>query len=334
MSRGSAENSVADRRLRPIYDWLDNGNNRRALQEADKVLKKQPDFQCCRVLKCLALIRLGREDEAAPILDKVMSESPVDEGSLQAMTIAYRELHQPEKICTMYENATKKEPNNEELLSHLFMSYVRMGQYKKQKIAAMNLYKARPKNPYYFWSVMSVVLEALEGGNEKLAQSVTLPLAQKMVEKMEKEGRMEQEQETLLYFMILELRSDWQGGISVLNGALGKKLEQGAAYMTLCRNKRLEFQQKVGNWEEVSRLARNELLNHPDQWNVYQSYITAVLLLQSTNLPLQAADTLQYDLQHDRIDCGRGWSVTAGDACRTARSAHGSAGAGVATVCQ
>ena len=31
-----------------------------------------------------------------------------------------------------------------------------------------------------------------------------------MVEKMEKEGKMEQEQETILYLMILELRSDWE----------------------------------------------------------------------------------------------------------------------------
>ncbi len=29
--------SVSERRLRPIYDWLDNGNNKKALQEADKV---------------------------------------------------------------------------------------------------------------------------------------------------------------------------------------------------------------------------------------------------------------------------------------------------------
>ena len=71
MSRNTAENSVAERRLRPIYDWLDNGNNKKALQEADKVLKKQPDFQCCRVLKCLALIRLGKEVEAQNILNKV-----------------------------------------------------------------------------------------------------------------------------------------------------------------------------------------------------------------------------------------------------------------------
>ncbi len=174
--------SVSERRLRPIYDWLDNGNNKKALQEADKVdlplfhhsfslfsshkllyrpsclllfhiiiilssvpdpwhfgtdpdpwilifdngsipasvsesgsfrqclsrhqikmiflqifgfvhygfrkkedfsfwktsfflveqvLRKQPELQCCRVLKSLALLRLGKEQEAEAILDKV-----------------------------------------------------------------------------------------------------------------------------------------------------------------------------------------------------------------------------------------------------------------------
>ena len=38
-----------------------------------------------------------------------------------------------EKICEMYANATKKEPN-EELFSHLFMSYVRVSNYKKQQV--------------------------------------------------------------------------------------------------------------------------------------------------------------------------------------------------------
>ena len=75
MTKHSAASQVAERRLRPIYDWLDTGNNKKALQEADKVLKKQPDFQCCKVLKCLALIRLGKEEEAETILNKVRAFS-------------------------------------------------------------------------------------------------------------------------------------------------------------------------------------------------------------------------------------------------------------------
>lgn len=52
-----------------------------------------------------------------------------------------------------------KEPNNEELLSHLFMSYVRLDDYKKQQDVGMALYKLIPKNPYFFWSVMSLYLQ-------------------------------------------------------------------------------------------------------------------------------------------------------------------------------
>ena len=55
---------------------------------------RQPDFVCCKALKCLALIRLSREDEASPILDSILEKGTTDEGALQAMNIAYRELHQ------------------------------------------------------------------------------------------------------------------------------------------------------------------------------------------------------------------------------------------------
>ena len=35
----------------------------------------------------------------------------------------------------------KKDPVNEEFLSHLFMAYVRLGQLKKQQATAISLYK-------------------------------------------------------------------------------------------------------------------------------------------------------------------------------------------------
>ena len=64
----------------------------------------------------------------------------------------------------MYENAVKKDPTNEEFLTHLFMSHVRLGNYKRQQQIATSLYKAKPKSPYYFWAVMSVVLQATSSG--------------------------------------------------------------------------------------------------------------------------------------------------------------------------
>ena len=60
----------------------------------------------------------------------------------------------------MYEAAAKQQPGNEDFLSHLFMAHVRLGNYQQQQRTAMMLHKLRPvKNPYYFWAVMSIVMQ-------------------------------------------------------------------------------------------------------------------------------------------------------------------------------
>lgn len=64
-----------------------------------------------------------------------------------------------EKVCRMYEAAVKKEPGSEELHTHLFMANVRVGDLEKQHHTAMALYRLKSKNPYYFWGVMSLVLQ-------------------------------------------------------------------------------------------------------------------------------------------------------------------------------
>jgi len=57
----------------------------------------------------------------------------------------------------------KVDPTNEELHTQLFMSYVRICDFKSQQKSAMALYKQKPKNPYYCWTVMSIVLQATRG---------------------------------------------------------------------------------------------------------------------------------------------------------------------------
>lgn len=61
----------------------------------------------------------------------------------------------------MYENALKVDSANEELHTQLFMSYVRISDFKLQQQSAMALYKQKPKNPYYCWAVMSTVLQVI-----------------------------------------------------------------------------------------------------------------------------------------------------------------------------
>ncbi|XP_014235651.1 N-alpha-acetyltransferase 25, NatB auxiliary subunit [Trichogramma pretiosum] len=271
-----ADNVVNERRLRPIYDRLDNGNNKKALQEADKVLKKHPGNQCARVLKALALLRLGKEDECQSIIDKVRSEVPCEDSTLQAMSICYREIQQPDKISEVYEAASKADPHNEELLTHLFMSYIRLGDFKKQQQTALALYKLVPKNAYYYWAIMSLVMQATQA-NDATAKNIVLSLAERMILKFVKEGKVEGDQEVQLYLMILELQGKNEEMFEIFSGPLASRLSNLPQRKGKLLLKMKCFTEAARAYEELIRKER-------DNWAYYQDYLTAGLECQTATM--------------------------------------------------
>ncbi|XP_014210949.1 N-alpha-acetyltransferase 25, NatB auxiliary subunit [Copidosoma floridanum] len=265
---------VTERRLKPIYDRLDNGNNKSAYHEAEKFLKKHPKNQCVRVLKALALLRLGKEDECQSIIDQVRGESgPFEESTLQAMSICYRETQQPEKISEVYEAASRADPQNEDLLTHLFMSYVRLGDFKKQQQTALHLYKVVPKNPYYFWAVMSCVMQAQHEKDEQ-AKRISLMLAERMVLKFINENKIEAEQEVQLYLMILDLQGKTDEILKVLSGQL-------ANFLTHVPQRKAKLLLKMKSFDQATKAYEELIRNDRDNWVYYQEYLTAGLQCQT-----------------------------------------------------
>ncbi|XP_048876335.1 N-alpha-acetyltransferase 25, NatB auxiliary subunit [Brienomyrus brachyistius] len=265
-----------DRRLRPIYDYLDNGNNKMAIQQADKLLKKHKDLHCAKVLKAIGLQRTGKQDEAFTLAQEVATLEPTDDNSLQALTILYREMHRPELVTKLYEAAVRKVPSSEEYHSHLFMAYARVGEYKKMQQAGMTLYKIVPKNPYYFWSVMSLVMQAISAQDKKLSQTMFLPLAERMVEKMVKEEKIEAEAEVQLYFMILERLGKYVEALEVVRGQLGEKL---TSELQSRENKCMALYKQLKRWPECNALSCKLLLKNPDDWQFYMSYFDSLFHL-------------------------------------------------------
>ncbi|XP_076842794.1 N-alpha-acetyltransferase 25, NatB auxiliary subunit isoform X2 [Brachyhypopomus gauderio] len=265
-----------DRRLRPIYDYLDNGNNKMAIQQAEKLLKKHKDLHCAKVLKAIGLQRTGKQDEAFTLAQEVAGLEPTDDNSLQALTILYREMHRPELVTKLYEAAVRKVPTSEEYHSHLFMAYARVGEYKKMQQAGMALYKIVPKNPYYFWSVMSLVMQAISAQDEKLSHTMFLPLAERMVEKMVREEKIEAEAEVQLYFMILERLGKYVEALEVVRGQLGEKL---TSELQSRENKCLLLYHRLQRWPECNALSRKLLLKNPDDWQFYLSYFDSLFNL-------------------------------------------------------
>uniref|UniRef100_A0A8C7CK51 N-alpha-acetyltransferase 25, NatB auxiliary subunit n=1 Tax=Oncorhynchus kisutch TaxID=8019 RepID=A0A8C7CK51_ONCKI len=240
-----------DRRLRPIYDYLDNGNNKMAIQQADKLLKKHKDLHCAKVLKAIGLQRTGKQDEAFSLAQEVATLEPTDDNSLQALTILYREMHRPELVTKLYEAAVKKVPLSEEYHSHLFMAYARVGEYKKMQ-------------------------QAISAQDDKLAQTMFLPLAERMVEKMVKEGKIEAEAEVQLYFMILERLGKYVEALDMVRGPLGEKL---TSELQSRENKCMMMYQRLQLWPECNALSYKLLLKNPDEWQFYLSYFDSLFHL-------------------------------------------------------
>lgn len=162
-----------------------------------------------------------------------------------------------ERICDLYENAIKIDPSNEEFHTHLFMSYVRIGDFKLQQQAALNLYKLKPKNPYYCWAVMSVIQQAKRGQGEKdlVKRSVLLSLAERMIDKLISENKLEAEQEVQLYLIVLELQNKYEEALKIFNGPLGAKLVCGTVGLY-----KLPYLVKLNKWKDVNLLCKSILI--------------------------------------------------------------------------
>uniref|UniRef100_A0A670ITR6 N-alpha-acetyltransferase 25, NatB auxiliary subunit n=1 Tax=Podarcis muralis TaxID=64176 RepID=A0A670ITR6_PODMU len=268
-----------------------------AIQQADKLLKKHKDLHCAKVLKAIGLQRTGKQDEAFTLAQEVAALEPTEDNSLQALTILYREMHRPELVTKLYEAAVKKVPSSEEYHSHLFMAYARVGEYKKMQQAGMALYKIVPKNPYYFWSVMSLIMQSISAQDENLSKTMFLPLAERMVEKMVKEEKIEAEAEVELYYMILERLEKYQEALDVVRGKLGEKL---TSELQSRENKCMEMYKKLGKWPECNALSRKLLLKNPDDWQFYMIYFDSIFQLidAAWTPPAEGEHSLEGEVHH------------------------------------
>lgn len=70
---------------------MEVGNSKKALHEAEKVLKKAPNMQTGRALKGVALLRLGRLEESSAIIEQIMTEKSIDSSTLTVLSFIFKE---------------------------------------------------------------------------------------------------------------------------------------------------------------------------------------------------------------------------------------------------
>jgi N-terminal acetyltransferase B complex non-catalytic subunit len=220
---------------------------------------------------------MGKTIESEQIAEDVKKSEPSDDPTLQAMTLYYRETNQPEHVCGIYEAAVKMYPKNDELLSHLFMSYVRVHNYRKQQQTALALHKVVPNNPYYFWGVMSIFMQGYT--NPVMEKTMYLPLAEKMVEKFMEEKKIDAEAEVKMYVMILDRLGKYEKITDLLESPLGSRISGPEEHGRLLIDSLIKSEKLECATEKLVDL----LQKNPDQWSFVVDYLAVVVQLSTGN---------------------------------------------------
>lgn len=294
--KGGCCDEVGERRLRPIYDALDDDLNQKAVNLANQLLKKDPSVWVAKVLKGLALCRLQNVAEGRMIIDEIKSaydSKPitVDDQALRAWMALCHDASHHEALCWLMEKLTKANPGNEEITSQYFMSLVRCGRTIDQAAVARDMYKKFGKTPYLFWSIMSTVMQALKGDRGvKDADMVPmlLLLAEKALEKSITDGKFAAAEAMRLFLLVLNIQGKHDRAIQLLiadkGGAYGSKpllhldSERHVLLIELCA--------KTNRWQEVKEMAVSAIKDNGEEWSNYVYYLDSIFHDPSTGASL------------------------------------------------
>jgi N-terminal acetyltransferase B complex non-catalytic subunit len=174
--------TALDRQIRPIYDALDTGSNKSAIVACNKLLKKYPKSDLIKALKALALVRSQKVEESLILCDEVLESRPTNDGVLTAMMHVLRGLGRQKDMVTMFEDAFKQQPNNEELGAQTFFANVRATNWKAAQQVATKMHKQFQDSRYLYWTVMCTVLQAKEPTTSPDMRTLLFKLAHRLLE--------------------------------------------------------------------------------------------------------------------------------------------------------
>ncbi|KAF9983748.1 N-alpha-acetyltransferase 25, NatB auxiliary subunit [Mortierella antarctica] len=271
-----AANTDLDKKLRPIYDAMEVGNYKEGILLCNKALKKQPDLHIVKALKALAFERCGRMNDALLLCKEIQFARPTDEPTLRTLSMVYRSASKYDEMIKLYEHASKVNPKNENLATQWFMSLARVLDYKGQQMVALQLHKNFKKSNHMFWAIMSITLQ---GQNVPTNQpNLFYPLAERMMAKLNTEGKVQTIEELQLYLIILLGQKDRHAdALALLEGEIGVKTK--AVENVELRHLRIELLIKTGRWKEARDAAVQILKEiNSDDWRTILQYFDTIFL--------------------------------------------------------
>eukprot|EP00053_Salpingoeca_punica_P015064 m.137789 g.137789 ORF g.137789 m.137789 type:complete len:946 (+) comp16611_c0_seq1:55-2892(+) len=278
--------SVTERRIKPILECLDQGLVTEALKQANQLLKKNEGMLSAKILKGLALSRLERAAEAHAIIKEVVAEQPTTLGEISLLTALCQDADAMDDLTTAIEAAVARDPNNEEYHEHLFISYAKRGERKRQQQEAMALYKLSKHTVHHLWAIVSMYLQADEAPEGDASSRMLLTLAERLLEKAGQEHKLDTLEALQLYFMVLEKQQKYADCLKLLDDDAACRFQAGKPLVTLRSDiyrLKLKFLQPMRQWQDINALATAMIKADPDNWDAYQAYFDSVEHIIASN---------------------------------------------------
>ncbi|PWN50628.1 hypothetical protein IE53DRAFT_86224 [Violaceomyces palustris] len=271
---------LQERQCAQLYNSIDTGNNRLAIQQADRLLRSNPDFPLASALKSIALIRSGQSAKASEICDALLKRglNKGEESTLHPLRFTLLRLGRSKEEVQLLEGLSKASPANLELATDCFLSMIRNRMYQKAQPACLRLlktFKATPEDDRFFWwSIQSYLLVSkYEQGSPGAA--LALPLAERMILKHLEEVRAlnEKDDERLyLYFKVLQGLGKDQEAFDLVT--------RGAGRVICGRNLGFELERrdlafKLAKWDFIRDECKEKIEAGGKDWAHIQSFIRA-----------------------------------------------------------
>ncbi|KAF9562547.1 actin cytoskeleton organization protein [Agrocybe pediades] len=281
--------SALDRQIRPIYDALDTGSNKSAIVACNKLLKKHPKNDLIKALKALALIRSQKVEESLVLCDEVLETKPTDDAVLTALMHVLRGLGRHNDTVTMFEEAFKKQPSNEDLGSQTFFANVRANHWKSAHQIATRMFKQFHDQRYLYWSVISAVLQANDATTPSTMRPILYKLAHRLLTSSPTPSYVNPDRFYLHLTILLELEL-YEEADTLLDSDAGKSI---CATNLSCNELRREIWRRQGRAVQEAERAEKLIVEKKDRnWLEFLAVLDGVLP-SSTDSQLVEGDVTQ-----------------------------------------
>ncbi|KAG1756688.1 N-acetyltransferase B complex non catalytic subunit-domain-containing protein [Suillus paluster] len=247
--------AALERQIRPIYDALDHGSNKSAINASNKVLKKYPNNTLVKALKALALTRSQKVEEALVLCDEILAGVVTDDSTLSVMTHVLKGLARNSDMVAMFDNAFKQQPQSEELGAQTFFAHVRTGNWKSCQQVATRMHKQFQEDRYVYWAVIGAILQANELGTPPNIRTLLYKLAHRHVTSCPTPSYTAVDRFHLHMIILQELQL-WDEANTLLESDIGKSI---CSASLVCNETRRDIWRQRGLYKDEGGTDRNWL---------------------------------------------------------------------------